>query len=34
LAPLFARPGTWRVLDGIIALVMASLGLSLVLTPL
>lgn len=34
LAPLFARPGTWRVLDGVIALVMASLGLSLVLNPL
>lgn len=34
LAPLFARPGTWRVLDGLIALVMASLGVSLLLTPL
>ncbi len=34
LAPLFARPVTWRVLDGIIALIMASLGASLVLTPL
>ena len=34
LAPLFARPSTWRVLDGLIALVMASLGLSLVLNPL
>ncbi len=34
LAPLFARPGTWRVLDGAIALIMASLGASLVLNPL
>jgi len=29
LAPLFERPGAWRVLDGLIALVMASLGASL-----
>ncbi|MFY8107216.1 MAG: LysE/ArgO family amino acid transporter [Elstera sp.] len=34
LAPFFARPGTWRVLDGVIAVIMASLGLSLVLNPL
>lgn len=32
LAPLFARPAAWRVLDGVIAIVMAVLGLSLVLS--
>ena len=30
LAPLFARPSAWRVLDAIIALVMAALALRLV----
>ncbi|MFV3131359.1 LysE/ArgO family amino acid transporter [Niveispirillum sp. KHB5.9] len=30
LRPLFARPGTWRALDGVIALTMAGLGLKLV----
>ncbi|BDA83848.1 putative transporter [Aureimonas sp. SA4125] len=30
LAPLFARPSAWRILDGLIALVMATLALSLV----
>lgn len=30
LAPLFQKPSAWRVLDGIIALVMAVLALSLV----
>lgn len=29
LAPLFARPATWRVLDGLIALTMAALAFSL-----
>jgi len=29
--PLFARPITWRVLDGVIALVMFSLAASLLL---
>ncbi len=29
LAPLFARPMAWRVLDGLIALVMAAIALSL-----
>ncbi|RYF95965.1 MAG: amino acid transporter, partial [Caulobacteraceae bacterium] len=29
LAPLFARPAAWRVLDGLIAAVMAALSLSL-----
>jgi len=29
LRPLFARPGAWRVLDGVIAVVMAALGLKL-----
>ena len=28
--PVFARPGAWRVLDGIVAVVMASLALTLV----
>jgi len=31
LAPLFERPAAWRVLDGLIALVMAGLGASLVM---
>lgn len=31
LAPVFARPVAWRVLDGVIALVMATIGVSLVL---
>ncbi len=31
LAPLFAKPMAWRVLDGIIALVMAAISLSLFL---
>ena len=30
LRPVFARPAAWRVLDGVIALVMAVLGISLV----
>ena len=30
LAPLFARPGSWRVLDGGIALVMVTLAVTLV----
>ena len=29
LAPLFAKPVAWRILDGLIALVMASIGVSL-----
>ena len=29
LRPLFARPGAWRVLDGVIAVVMVALGLRL-----
>ncbi len=29
LRPLFARPAAWRVLDGLIAVVMAALGVSL-----
>ncbi|MFE6235986.1 LysE/ArgO family amino acid transporter [Cellulosimicrobium sp. NPDC057862] len=31
LAPVFARPGAWRVLDGAIAVVMATIGVSLLL---
>ena len=31
LAPLFARPAAWRVLDGLIAVVMATIALSLLL---
>lgn len=31
LAPLFARPVSWRVLDGVIALVMASIAIKLLL---
>lgn len=30
VAPVFARPGAWRVLDGLIALVMWAIALSLV----
>ena len=32
LAGLFANPGTWRVLDGIIAVIMLALGFSLLAT--
>jgi L-lysine exporter family protein LysE/ArgO len=31
LAGLFAKPSTWRVLDGVIALTMIGLGVSLAL---
>jgi L-lysine exporter family protein LysE/ArgO len=31
LRPLFARPSAWRVLDGVIALIMIALGLGLAL---
>ncbi|WP_454728250.1 LysE/ArgO family amino acid transporter [Cellulosimicrobium protaetiae] len=31
LAPVFVRPGAWRVLDGAIAVVMATIGVSLLL---
>ena len=31
LAPLFARPAAWRILDGVIALVMASIAIKLLL---
>jgi L-lysine exporter family protein LysE/ArgO len=34
LAPLFARPIAWRVLDGIIAVVMVALAVSLALSAL
>lgn len=30
LGPLFARPGAWRVLDGLIAVVMIALGVGLI----
>jgi len=30
LKPLFARPAAWRVLDGLIAAVMVSLGVGLI----
>ena len=33
LSPLFARPLAWRVLDGVIALVMASIAASLLAGP-
>jgi L-lysine exporter family protein LysE/ArgO len=33
LAPLFARPGAWRVLDAFIALVMLTLAIALVVRP-
>jgi L-lysine exporter family protein LysE/ArgO len=29
LAPVFARPAAWRVLDAAIAVVMATIGVSL-----
>jgi L-lysine exporter family protein LysE/ArgO len=29
LEPMFAKPSAWRVLDGLIALVMAALSISL-----
>ena len=32
LAPLFARPATWRMLDAVIAVMMIGLGVSLALT--
>ena len=32
LRPLFARPTAWRVLDGLIALVMAAIAVNLVWT--
>ena len=32
LAAVFAKPGTWRVLDGLIAATMVALGLSLLAT--
>ena len=31
LQPIFARPSAWRVLDAIIALVMASIAASLLI---
>jgi len=31
LAPLFAKPLAWRVLDGIISVVMIAIALSLLL---
>jgi L-lysine exporter family protein LysE/ArgO len=34
LQPLFARPAAWRVLDGLIALVMATLGTALLVGAL
>jgi len=34
LAPLFRKPGTWRVLDGLIALVMLTLAATLVVSGL
>jgi L-lysine exporter family protein LysE/ArgO len=33
LRPVFARPGAWRVLDALIALVMTALAVGLVLGP-
>jgi L-lysine exporter family protein LysE/ArgO len=32
LAGLFARPLTWRILDGLIAVMMIGLGMSLALS--
>ncbi|MDE3724190.1 LysE/ArgO family amino acid transporter [Nocardiopsis sp. N85] len=32
LRPVFARPGAWRVLDGVIALVMLALGMRMLLS--
>lgn len=34
LAPLFAKPMAWRILDGLIALVMAMLAIQLLLTAI
>ncbi len=31
LAPVFAKPGAWRVLDAVIAMVMAAIGVQLLL---
>ncbi len=31
LAPVFAKPGAWRVLDAVIAMVMATIGVQLLL---
>jgi L-lysine exporter family protein LysE/ArgO len=31
LRPVFARPSAWRLLDGVIAMVMIVLGLGLIL---
>ena len=31
LRPLFAKPGSWRVLDGMIAMVMLTLGAGMAL---
>ena len=33
-APRLRRPGTWRLLDGLVALLMTGLGLQLLLQPL
>lgn len=33
LAPLFARPLAWRLLDGLVAVIMASVALRLALAP-
>jgi len=33
-APRLQNPRTWRVIDGLVALLMASLGLQLLLQPL
>jgi L-lysine exporter family protein LysE/ArgO len=33
LQPVFARPAAWRVLDGVIAVVMVAIAVSLVLRP-
>ena len=30
LSPLFAKPRAWRVLDGVIAAVMISVGVTLI----
>jgi L-lysine exporter family protein LysE/ArgO len=34
LRPLFARPLTWRILDGAIAVIMLALGASLISSAL
>ena len=31
LKPLFARPGAWRVLDALIAVIMTGLGVGLII---